>query len=73
MDRSRDDAEHDGDRDGAGIRPPFTLTSEGVLQSCKPWRWIVREVTESGFEMLVLFEPDCGEREPAPGADDERE
>ena len=52
---------------------PFTLTSEGVMQSCKPRRWIVREVTDSLFEMLVLFEPDCDDCEPAPGADDGRE
>ncbi len=36
---------------------PFTLTSEGVMQTCKPRRWIVEEVADSLCEMLVLFEP----------------
>ena len=52
---------------------PFTLTSEGVMQSCKPRRWIVREVTDSVCEMLLLFEPDCGDLEHAPDADDRHE
>ena len=43
---------------------PFTLTSEGLMQSCKPRRWIVREVTDSLCEMLVLFEPGYGDSDP---------
>ena len=39
---------------------PFTLTSEGLMQSCKPRRWIIREVTDSLYEMLVLFGPGYG-------------
>ena len=46
---------------------PFTLTAEGLMQSCKPRRWIVRELTDSVCEMVVLFKPDCGEREPTQG------
>ena len=46
---------------------PFNLTSEGMMQSCKPLRWIVREVTSSLCEMLVLFEPDCGDAEATLG------
>jgi hypothetical protein len=51
---------------------PFTLTSKGAMQSCKPRRWIVREVTSSLCEMLVLFEPDCGDPELASGESDDR-
>src|SRR6185369_13257496 len=35
---------------------PFTLTAGGAMVSCKPRHWIVREVTDSVCEMLVLFE-----------------
>ncbi len=38
---------------------PFTLTSEHVMVSCKPRRWIIREVSDAVCEMLVLFETDC--------------
>jgi hypothetical protein len=51
---------------------PFTLTSGGVMQSCRPRRWIVRELTDSLCEMLVLFESDHGALDPVPGADDGR-
>ena len=51
---------------------PFTLTSGGVMQSCKPRRWIVREAGGSMCEMVVLFEPDCGELGEAPDVDDAR-
>jgi len=37
---------------------PFTLTAGGVMVSCRPRHWIVREVTDSVCEMLVLFEPE---------------
>ena len=37
------------------------------MQSCKPW-WIVKEVSDSVCEMLVLFEPEYGELEPTPSA-----
>jgi hypothetical protein len=47
---------------------PFTLKSEGVMQSCKPRRWIVKEVFDSVCEMLVMFEPEYGELEPTPAA-----
>ena len=36
---------------------PFTLTAGGVMVSCKPRHWIIREVTDSVCEMVVLFEP----------------
>ena len=67
MDRPGDDAEHDRDRDPLESGP-FTLKSEGVMQSCKPRRWIVKEVCDSVCEMLVMFEPEYGELEPTPGA-----
>jgi len=52
---------------------PFTLASEGVMQSCKPRRWVVRELTDALCEMLVLFESDHGDCDPAQGPDDEHE
>jgi hypothetical protein len=48
---------------------PFTLTSGGVMLSCKPRRWIVRELTDSVCEMLVLFEPECDDPERTSGID----
>jgi len=45
---------------------PFTLTSDGGMQRCKPQRWIVREVSDSTCELLVLFEPEDGGLEPVP-------
>lgn len=47
---------------------PFTLTCEGVMQSCKPRNWVVREVSDSVYEMLVLFEPEHGDPESTPAA-----
>ena len=47
---------------------PFTLKSEGAMQSCKPRRWIVREASDSVCEMLVMFEPEYGDLEPTPAA-----
>ncbi len=47
---------------------PFTLTCEGVMQSCKPRRWVVRQVSDSVCEMLMLFEAEYGDFEPTPGA-----
>ena len=56
---------------------PFTLTSEGLVHSCKPRRWIVREVSDSLWEMLVLFEPGYGDvgphRAQTAGAGDQHE
>ncbi len=52
---------------------PFTLTTPGgVMQSGKPRRWIVRELTDAVCEMVLLFEPDC-ELEPTPDEEDGHE
>ena len=34
---------------------PFVLTSDSVMVTCKPSRWVVKEVTDSVCELLLLF------------------